>query len=138
MEAALGRIGATILVVDDDADVRATFVDVLEDEGYRAIAAADGAEGLEQARREHPDLGLLDLRMPGVDGWEVLARLAAEPALAAIPVVIVSAVRGAAALAATCRPAAVLAKPCPLDELLGVIAALAGVPRPGRAVDAPP
>jgi DNA-binding response OmpR family regulator len=58
----------TILVVDDHASVRTLVTDYLEEQGYRVLAASDGGEGLQVARRARPDLVLLDIMMPGLDG----------------------------------------------------------------------
>ncbi len=65
----------TILVVDDEKDIRISLTGILEDEGYHIITAASGAEGIESAQQELPDLILLDIWMPGMDGLETLARL---------------------------------------------------------------
>jgi two-component system KDP operon response regulator KdpE len=64
-----------ILVVDDDPTLRRFLQDFLREEKYTVIAAANGNEALRQAYREHPDLVVLDVMMPGMDGWEVTARL---------------------------------------------------------------
>lgn len=65
----------TILVVDDEKDIRTALAGILEDEGYQIITAACGTEALEAARQELPDLVLLDIWMPGMDGLEALERL---------------------------------------------------------------
>jgi len=65
----------TILVVDDEKDIRASLAGILEDEGYQVMTAASGADALECAREELPDLILLDIWMPGMDGLETLERL---------------------------------------------------------------
>src|SRR5262249_22825959 len=65
-------------------------VQLLEDE-YEIVTAADGAEGLEAARRERPDLILMDLSLPVVDGWEATRRLKADEALRGIPIIALSA-----------------------------------------------
>jgi two-component system alkaline phosphatase synthesis response regulator PhoP len=67
-----------ILVVDDEASVRKLVSSYLEREGYQVLEAADGAEALSIARREHPDLLVLDLMLPEVDGLEVCRTLQAE------------------------------------------------------------
>jgi len=81
-----------VLVTDDDRDFRDTLREILELEGYPVETAAHGGEALEKMRRAPPGLVLLDLSMPGVDGLEVCQRRAADPALARIPLVVVSAV----------------------------------------------
>lgn len=65
----------TILVIDDEKDIRAALAGILEDEGYQVIFADNGIEGIECARQELPDLILLDIWMPGMDGLEALGRL---------------------------------------------------------------
>jgi two-component system nitrogen regulation response regulator NtrX len=65
----------TILVIDDEKDIRTSLTGILEDEGYNILTAASGAEGIESAQQELPDLILLDIWMPGMDGLETLARL---------------------------------------------------------------
>jgi DNA-binding response OmpR family regulator len=80
-----------ILVVDDEDDIRRFLELVLREKGYEITAASGGEEGLLQARRVRPDLVLLDIMMPGLDGWQVLDRLKADSATADIPVAILSA-----------------------------------------------
>jgi two-component system nitrogen regulation response regulator NtrX len=65
----------TILVVDDEKDIRVSLTGILEDEGYQVVTAAGGAEALECARQDLPDLVLLDIWMPGMDGLETLEKL---------------------------------------------------------------
>ncbi len=81
---------AKILLVDDDPDfVEATKV-VLESQPYRVITALSGGEGLKKAREEKPDLVLLDIIMPGVDGFQVCQQLKKDPHLAQIPVIMIT------------------------------------------------
>lgn len=65
----------TILVVDDEESIRFLYREELEEEGYRVITAADGEEALRKVRKDKPDLITLDIRMPGMDGIEVLHRI---------------------------------------------------------------
>lgn len=65
----------TILVIDDEKDIRTSLTGILEDEGYQVICAASGVEGIEAVQQELPDLILLDIWMPGMDGLETLAKL---------------------------------------------------------------
>jgi PAS domain S-box-containing protein len=85
---------ALVLVIEDDADARELLRTHIEDLGYRVAQAATGVQGLQMARTLLPQLITLDLMMPGMDGWELLKRLAATPELARIPVVIVSSIAG--------------------------------------------
>ena len=83
-----GGCRAHVLVVDDDADIRATLVELFEGEGFTVTGAADGADGLAQARERRPDLVLLDMMMPVMNGHEFLAALKPDPSLADIRVVV--------------------------------------------------
>jgi PAS domain S-box-containing protein len=82
---------ATILVVDDIVSNRETLRELLEPEDYRLVEAADGATALRLAAESPPDLVLLDVIMPGMDGYEVCRRLRSDPRLAEVPVIIVTA-----------------------------------------------
>jgi two-component system cell cycle response regulator DivK len=79
-----------ILVVEDVEFNRDLVVQLLEDD-YEIITAADGAEGLRLAERERPDLILMDLSLPTVDGWEATRRIKANVALKHIPIIALSA-----------------------------------------------
>lgn len=75
----------SILIVDDEKDIRISLTGILEDEGYQVVTASSGMEALEKVREEQPDLVLLDIWMPGLDGLETLDRLKAlQPALTVI------------------------------------------------------
>jgi len=87
--AGTGEAG-TVLVIDDDPEVHELLRRSLVREGYRVEGAADGRSGLELGRRMEPDCIILDVRMPGMDGWDVLAALKADEALAEVPVIILS------------------------------------------------
>ncbi len=78
------------MIVDDDADSRELLSRFLTRQGYGVGTAASGAEGVRLARELRPAAILLDVIMPGMDGWDVLASLKADPALARIPVVMVT------------------------------------------------
>lgn len=84
---------ASILVVDDNAANRALAHDVLEDEGHRVLMAATGAEGIALFRDHQPDCVLLDIRMPGLDGFEVCARIRELPGGAETSVIFLTALR---------------------------------------------
>lgn len=81
----------TVLIIEDDAGLRNFAARVLELEGYRVVQAEDGDEGLRLVRENQVALVLLDLRLPGRDGWSVLSQMKSEPALSAIPVVMFTA-----------------------------------------------
>ena len=81
----------TVLIIEDEADIRNFASRVLELEGYRVLQAADGDEGLRLARKSPVALVLLDLKLPGCDGWVVLTELKSAPALSTIPVILFTA-----------------------------------------------
>ena len=81
----------TILVVDDKANVRKLLQDYLTEQGFKVTTATNGREAIYEARRSRPDLILLDIMMPGIDGFEVVRRLKADPVTCAIPIVTVTA-----------------------------------------------
>lgn len=88
---ALGnRRGVTVLVTEDDADLRGVLTASLTRNGHRVLQAGDGAEALAAIDREHVDLLVLDLLMPNIDGYEVLARLRSNEQNARLPVIVVS------------------------------------------------
>ncbi len=86
---AAGTAG-TVVVIEDDPATRQLLARMLDKEGFRVLEAASGEEGLALARAESPDVITLDVLMPGLDGWGVLAALKSDPALASIPVVMLS------------------------------------------------
>ncbi len=83
--------GVTILVVDDSAIARKAARIPLETEGYRVVEAVDGFEALGQLQNEKPDLVLLDLVMPGIDGYRVLDLIRGNPNYAGLPVIMLTA-----------------------------------------------
>lgn len=114
---------ARILVVDDDRLIRQMVLVVLRLAGFAVAEAVDGPDGLVQAAAIHPNLILLDLMMPGMDGYEVCQRLKADPATDNIPVIFLTASpdltlnRRAYALGAV----ACLTKPFRREALLAVV-----------------
>ncbi|HEY7895798.1 MAG TPA: response regulator [Gemmatimonadaceae bacterium] len=84
----LHRRGGLVLVIDDDPAARAITRRALTRDGYEVIEAADGESGLAFAKTRHPDLITLDVLMPGMDGWAVLAALKSDQTLATIPVIL--------------------------------------------------
>ena len=79
-----------ILVVDDDGPILLLMRSVLREFGFDAVDAGSGRQAIEEARRKTPDLILLDRNMPGMSGDETLRALRAEPALGAVPILILS------------------------------------------------
>ena len=80
-----------VLVVEDDEDIRELLIDSLQDIGYDVIEAQDGISGLAQAQAEIPDVILLDVMMPVMDGFQVLRKLMGNRATRSIPIIMVSA-----------------------------------------------
>lgn len=110
----------TVVVADDDPNIRRLVAEILREEGYRVLTAADGHQTLALIRARAPALVLLDLQMPLLNGWEVLDRLRAEDIR--VPVVFLTAAYRASAEAERHDVAGFLAKPFDVDELLAVVA----------------
>lgn len=124
-----------ILVVEDDADALEILTWLLESAGYRVLAARDGGEALAVLRRARVDTILLDVRMPGMDGWEFREAQRRDPDVSDIPVVVLTGDRSAADEADALQPVSCLRKPIEVSELLPALerrAGSRGVPRPPR------
>lgn len=80
-----------ILVADDEEDVKIIVQLFLESKGYEIVTAYDGLDAIDKAKSERPDLILLDIMMPVLDGFEVCRRLKSEPSTAPVPVIMISA-----------------------------------------------
>ena len=106
-----------LLVVEDDAEMREELKGLLEQDGYRVLMVDDGQGALSVLGQLKPHLVLLDLMMPVVSGWEVMAVIDQTPALSSVPVVVMSAY----AHQAPPNVAHVLKKPFSGDELLKVV-----------------
>ena len=106
-----------LLVVEDDRELRESLRAALEDEGFTVAVAANGAEAMAKLEERPPLLVLLDLMMPVVDGWEVLDRMRADPALDDVTVCVCSAV----AEVGSTRADFVLRKPFGVDEVKHVV-----------------
>ena len=83
--------GKTVLVVDDEPDLVEMVTHHLRRAGHRTLSAGNGLDGLELARKHRPDLVVLDLMLPGIDGQEVARRLKADPATARVPILMLTA-----------------------------------------------
>jgi two-component system cell cycle response regulator DivK len=79
-----------ILVVEDQEDLRAILRDLLTASGYTVIEAVDGVEGVAKARSEHPELVLMDIQLPKLDGYDATRQIKALPGLTATPIIAVS------------------------------------------------
>jgi len=109
-----------VLIVEDDADLREMMAQLLSLEGFRTETAANGRDALRYlARGDRPDVILLDLMMPVMDGWEFRRRQVQDPSIAAVPVVVLSALDQARA--ADLGGTAFLKKPLDFDRLLELV-----------------
>ena len=126
MEPSPGTPNARILLVDDDPDQVEMYRYALEDAGFLVVAATTGADAVARAREFHPDLIVLDVRLPDMLGWEVCAVLKTDPHTGHIPVIVLTAAATAtlAMDAANAGCAAYLLKPCYPDQLIASIRAV--------------
>jgi CheY-like chemotaxis protein len=118
---------ATALVVDDSRDIRTILNYSLSDLGFQVVEAADGHEAVRLARQCQPEVILLDLCMPGLDGWEVASRLRSDPALEEVPIIVMTTYyvgsTEQSARRAGCQY--VMAKPFDITNLTQVVTTLA-------------
>ena len=117
----------TVLVVDDEPVLRILMREILQEEGYAVIDAADGRTMLELLDGVHPDLVLMDVMMPGVDGREAYQMLRSRTDLPDLPVVMMSAAVQPSKLDPSIT--AFLRKPFDLTELLELVARVIGPPQ---------
>ena len=111
-----------VLVVDDDDAIRDTVAEVLASEGYLVLTAANGAEALNLVEAQRPDLVLLDMRMPVLDGWGFVAGLNERGIR--LKVLVLTATQDARRWAGEIGADGWIAKPFDLDELLSAVEAL--------------
>ncbi|HEU6454906.1 MAG TPA: response regulator, partial [Roseateles sp.] len=112
--------GERLLVVDDEADIRRTVAELLQDQGYRVVTAASGEEGLKLLATEPPAMVLLDCSMPGMSGLEVARR--ARHAFPALPILFITAYADRVLLASQFPQHRVLAKPFKSEDLFAAVA----------------
>lgn len=112
-----------ILVVEDNEDNRRIFNDLLSNAGYEVIEAVTGDEGLKMAETHRPDLIVMDIQLPGLDGYQVTRRIKDNPSLCQIPIVVVTsyALSGDDVQAKEAGCDAYLAKPVSPRKLLSKI-----------------
>lgn len=121
----------TLLIADDDPDLRLLLQTTLEDPAYRILEASDGESALHLVRQEQPDVVILDRMMPKLDGLDVAQAVLADPAIRDIPLILLTAIEQSAAVGGEPVPAvfAYLVKPfSPLQLLETVRQALDGAP----------
>lgn len=110
-----------ILIVEDDEDIRKDLAEILQEEGYEVATATNGREALDQLQADRPGLILLDLMMPGMNGWDFRARQLQDPDIAEIPVVILSGAANVLRSAVTLSAAGYITKPFRLTQLLETV-----------------
>ena len=114
---------ATILVVEDYDDVRRMLKILLESEKFRVLEAATGSEALEVIKDEHPDAILMDLALPGIDGFETIRRIRTIDGFQNTPIVVLSAYTGVSTYETALRAGSsyVMAKPIDFDDLAALL-----------------
>ena len=110
-----------VLVTDDDPSIQGFLAEALADEGYEVRTASNGREALAILREWRPDLILLDLMMPEMDGWAFRVAQRTMPDVSDVPVIVLSATRDLATKARDLEPAQIFSKPFDLEALLGTI-----------------
>jgi|SRR5579859_3541277 len=119
-----------ILVVDDDPGIRRVLGDLFVGEGYQVSEAADGAGALECLRAVHPDVVVLDLMMPNMNGWEFVQRCPRGAGCRTLPIVVMTAMYDVQTTARRLQAMGVracLAKPFDLEHMLSLVALVANV-----------
>ena len=110
-----------ILLIDEDKDIRSVVAEVLNTSGYDVVEAASGQQGLDHVNRFTPNLILLDVLMPGIDGWTVLTKLQDNPKLADVPIIVLCGA-GDVEMAISIGASNVLLKPVDASRLTAEIA----------------
>ena len=121
-----GPSPVSVLLIDDDVDARQMYAEYLRAKGWNVFTAADGRSGIDKAEELSPDLIVLDLMMPRVDGWTVLQRLRGSSFTVLTPILVLTATGDARDEAIRSGCTAYLTKPCPPDVLWLQGAALLG------------
>lgn len=119
----------TILIIDDDPHMGVILTRILMRHGFQVLFAQNGASGIEQVETNRPDLVLLDIVMPGMDGVEVARRLRAEPRFAGMPIVFLTAFWPAVGRheAEAVNVDGFISKPFDIDDLVAQVKALTGL-----------
>ncbi len=115
---------AKILVVDDELLLRVMLKDALEGAGHAVVLAENGRVAMDRAKADRPDLILMDIMMPDLDGYDTCKLMKADPALTGLPVILISATaepRSVVDRAKQVGAVAVLSKPVPVDKLQQVL-----------------
>jgi CheY-like chemotaxis protein len=124
-------VSGPVLVVEDDADMRGLLVAILTGAGFRVITAENGLEALEHLRRQRPSVVVLDLAMPLLDGAGFVHAAQADPEFPAVPVICVSGMPGARAVAKQLGVTDCLTKPFASDVLIAAVLRNCGLSETG-------
>lgn len=116
---------AMILVIDDDPGIQMALSAILEDEGHQVMIAGDGIQALAVLEGAEPDLILLDIMMPQLDGIALMRELDRRQLARSVPIVVLTADRQMSQARLPIAPAGYIAKPFELDELIEVVERLA-------------
>ena len=134
----MGNENKLVLVIDDDRDLRELLMLLLEGAGYRVAIARDGRDALEKIEQEFPSIILLDMKMPGMNGWQFSAAFRERYGHRA-PIVVVTAAEDARSTAEDIGAEAWLGKPFELDDVLALIERHSGpgAEQPATGTDLP-
>jgi CheY-like chemotaxis protein len=126
------RVRPLVLIVEDEADLRRLYVEQLAISGFDVIEAGNGADALVRAESDVPDVVLMDLSLPVVDGWEATRRIKGDTRTAHIPVVALTAHDGAGELQRARQSGCdwFVPKPCPPDALITELRRVIATQRP--------
>lgn len=122
---------ALVLIVDDEALIALAYQNAVQDEGHDVLLAADGRRALEVMARERPDCIITDYMMPRMDGADLVRAVRADPALAAIPIIMNTALAPEVMAAKALPVQAILHKPVRAEALIDTLAHVIGRPVPG-------
>lgn len=114
----------TVLIVEDESELREMLANALKTEGYRILEASNGQEAIDTLRQKQghqPNMILMDLMMPGMDGWAFRSELLRDPLLSYIPIVVISGNSNVPRVAQSMRATAYLAKPFTIDDLVHTV-----------------
>jgi CheY-like chemotaxis protein len=133
-------MSATVLVVEDEADIMLTIRLSLQAQGHRVIAVGTGEEALAKFAESPPDVTILDVGLPGIDGLEVVRRVRADPKISAARIIMLSAHASGDVrrLTEALRCSAYLTKPFSTRELAATVARALGAPATSSGATAPP
>ena len=123
------------MVVDDDPDILEALAEILESEGFDVRRARNGLEALERLSESAPNLILLDLMMPVMDGWEFAQQMRQNPVAPSVPIIVLSADRNVSSKARDIGAVGHLAKPFELNDLLNMVRTHVSGASPADAVN---